>query len=277
MEAHDQVVADPGELAMRIEARAAELRETADLPDTFEAELAERFDSLVPPDPAYRLPDTINSIRAMSTISVEVPVESSRFPPLRVPKSAVRMATSWYLRFVADQVSGVGRATAEALDLIEIRLRRLEHQPAPRPSPIESGPVSADIDALLAERDHDGPVVRVESLADLAALPRGGVGAIGVTTLAESMDAGRVEALVEQTQRTLRTGGLLVISSPTPAAWSRTDPLEADLAGRRPLHAESWVTLLDREGFDPVRAQLAPDSYVVTATKGHVVTATKGR
>lgn len=257
---------DGAELQMRIEQRTAELRAGADLPAGFEQELDERFSELVPPDAAFRLPETINKLRVISAINVDVPTESTRFPPLRVPKTAVRFATAWYLRYVADQVSTVGRTAAQGFDLVEDRLRRLEDRSGS--TMVDSMRLVNDLDADVSAAASDGSSVnRVESLEELADLPPGSVETLLVEDLAVTMNTERVDALIVNAARALVKKGTLLISSATPAGWAATDPVQADLGDRRPLHAESWVQLLDSRGFESVRAQLVPGQYVVAATK----------
>jgi len=64
--------------------------------------------------------------------------------------------------------------------------------------------------------------------------------------------------------------GVLVVASSTPEAWGRiAGPLVADLAPGRPLHAETWAYLLERNGFGQVETEVPGsgehDEYVVLA------------
>jgi hypothetical protein len=46
------------------------------------------------------------------------------------------------------------------------------------------------------------------------------------------------------------SGGVLVVASLTPEAWGRRcDPLVLDMATARPLHAQTWASLMARSGF----------------------------
>jgi hypothetical protein len=60
------------------------------------------------------------------------------------------------------------------------------------------------------------------------------------------------DRLVALATARLAVGGVLVLHSATPEAWTAgTSHLVSDLAPGRPLHAETWVHLLTTRGFAP--------------------------
>ena len=101
----------------------------------------------------------------------------------------------------------------------------------------------------------------LESVADAS------LAAVVLSGVVEAMPAGERERLVSLVSRRLAPGGVLVVHSLAPSAWTGDDaPPEADLVAGAPYKAATWATFLPFAGFD-VTVSDAPDGrdYLVVA------------
>jgi SAM-dependent methyltransferase len=115
-----------------------------------------------------------------------------------------------------------------------------------------------------------GCEVRVDSgAAHLQAVAPGALDAIVLRALVERLALGELLTLVDTAASRLAPGGRLVVCSLQRDAWGRdATAAEADLVPGRPLHPETWQTLLPEQGFRDVRAREAgADAYVVDALR----------
>jgi len=138
--------------------------------------------------------------------------------------------------------------------------------------------VAAGVDAYGVEpraeaadaAQQKGLEVRIDAgSAHLQAVGAGALDAIVLRAVVERSSLGEILQLIETAATRLRPGGRLVVCSLTRDAWGRdATAVEADLVPGRPLHQQTWTTLLAEEGFTDARYQLAgPDVYVVDATR----------
>lgn len=97
----------------------------------------------------------------------------------------------------------------------------------------------------------EGFDVRDETLMDHArGLVKGTVGGAFLEGSIQWLGPRRSDELLGALESNLDVGTVLMVVSRTPQAWSRLcDPLLADLAPARPLHAETWAYLMERHGF----------------------------
>ncbi|MGH9069177.1 MAG: hypothetical protein ACRD0J_17070, partial [Acidimicrobiales bacterium] len=120
-----------------------------------------------------------------------------------------------------------------------------------RPGPARPGaPVAA-----LADLDlwPDQP------LAHLAAVGEGGLAGIVLSGWVDRLARRDQQRLVGLSAAKVAPGGSLVVVSTSPAVWDRRPPpVEADLAGGRPLHPATWSRLLAEAGFDVLRVHAGP-------------------
>ena len=123
------------------------------------------------------------------------------------------------------------------------------------------------LEGLAMEGSGRGLDVRSDkATAHLTALPDGSLGGLVLTGCVERLPLSTLLHLADLARAKLAVGGRVVVVSATPSAWARAHaPAEVDLAPGRPLHAETWETLLVGRGFrDPavfagrVTASLAP-------------------
>jgi SAM-dependent methyltransferase len=84
----------------------------------------------------------------------------------------------------------------------------------------------------------------------LRALPDGALGGLVASGWIDRASLGGQRALAALAATCLAPGGTVVVLGTHPRAWARlVPPVEADLAPGRPLHPETWVQLLEAEGF----------------------------
>jgi hypothetical protein len=113
--------------------------------------------------------------------------------------------------------------------------------------------------------------VRREGLVDhLRSLPDGALGGAVLEGSVQWLGTRGCEEILSLLSSRILPAGVLVVASSTPEAWGRiAGPLVADLAPGRPLHAETWAYLLERNGFGQVETEVPGsgehDEYVVLA------------
>ena len=94
--------------------------------------------------------------------------------------------------------------------------------------------------------------VRVDDVAaHLDALPDGALGGLVLSGCVDRLPVGALTELAGLAAAKVAPGGTLVVVSADPRGWERErSPVEVDLAGGRPLRAETWCHLLRTRGFD---------------------------
>jgi hypothetical protein len=106
----------------------------------------------------------------------------------------------------------------------------------------------------LGPGSEAGPtVVFSDVLPYLTTVPDGGVGGVVLLGCSDRLDLVGKVRLLEQSVRTVRPGGTIVVLATDGAAWDQALSIpERDLAPGRPLHPETWSLLLRRAGaVDP--------------------------
>jgi hypothetical protein len=124
--------------------------------------------------------------------------------------------------------------------------------------------------AIADEAIERGLEVRVDaSTAHLQAVASGALDAIVLRALVERLPLGELLTLLDTAAARLAPGGRLVVCSLRRDAWGRDGTTaEADLVPGRPLHAETWQTLLPEQGFRDVRvSEAGAGAYVVDALR----------
>lgn len=102
-----------------------------------------------------------------------------------------------------------------------------------------------------------------EALDHLAALDDGALGAVVLSGCVERLPVGALVELAAAAVAKVAPGGTVVVLSADPRYWERgRPPLEADLAGGRPLRGETWCHLLGAQHLDArvVSEMAAPDA-----------------
>jgi hypothetical protein len=216
---------------------------------------------------------TVRSIRLLGervdSIEARAPQTDPRLAAVTVPIASDLDLTLWHDVVVKALAPATGRvAHLECGD-----------------GALLAGLVDAGIDAYgvdprpdaAALADARGIEARTTgALAHLRALPPGALGGAVLSGCVERFPVGDVVELVERVNAALAPGAPLVLVSRDPGG--PLDPIAADLAPGRPLHAETWRFLLERQRFDaidiqrPSHAGVAGEaggasSYAISATR----------
>ncbi|MCP4085361.1 MAG: hypothetical protein GY745_09975 [Actinomycetia bacterium] len=264
-------------------------RRSGELPADLESELDAAFARLAPPSAvAGDLGSMIERARAASFIGVDVPTESAR-PGVGQVKRALRPAMSWYLRFVAGEISAFNDIVVRSLDEIDDRLGGLEDAiPDPARQRVEVPPPPDEAFAraweLVTPSDHpvvvvgarpDIPVDRLagghviephhrnlveslragidvrpgEPLEHLRALPAGSVGAVVIGGWFDRVDRATRHHSIAAARTALAQEGQMVIVGSTPAAWAQAVGVVGADLLDAPFHGETWEVLLRSSGF----------------------------
>jgi len=127
---------------------------------------------------------------------------------------------------------------------------------------VESRPDRAESAALA------GLDVRADgALEHLRAVDDGALAGLVLVGVVDRAPVGEQLALVERAAVVLGAGGRLAVVGHDPSSWGVENPVEADLAPGRPLHAATWAHLLDEHGFLGVQVIDTGSTYLVTATR----------
>lgn len=140
--------------------------------------------------------------------------------------------------------------------------------------------VAAGVDAygvesragLADEATQRGLEVRVDAVAPhLQAVGKGALEGVVLRAVVERASLGELLALLETATLRLAPAGRLAVCSLRREAWGNgATAAEADLVPGRPLHPDTWSTLLAEQGYTDVRVHAAgSDAYVVCATRAH--------
>jgi SAM-dependent methyltransferase len=121
--------------------------------------------------------------------------------------------------------------------------------------------------ALVEQATLQGVEVRADDLFDhLGAVDHEALSGLVLAGVVDREPVGRQLALADLASTVLASGGRVAIVGAQPDAWGRTTSIiDADLSPGKPLHAETWVHLLEERGFRGVeRTDAGATRYVVT-------------
>ncbi|MFP5377795.1 MAG: hypothetical protein ACLGIO_13585 [Acidimicrobiia bacterium] len=220
-------------------------------------------------------------------VDARPPIASPRAAVRRL-KGLVHRAVSWEVRHVAVQVSAFACTITEAVRLLGERVDALERAGAHAGDPTgataasfypPAEPWAAVVAGLVG--DPPGAVALVgcpalaagleaagiETVAGAAAgeapagpptaagppdalVVAGPLGAVVVSGPAARRPPGALAALAREAAAALAPGGTVVVVDADPVAWAAgRSPVEADLAGPRPLHPATWRLRLADAGL----------------------------
>lgn len=110
--------------------------------------------------------------------------------------------------------------------------------------------------------------VRAGEVPDhLDAVEDGALGGVVLAGIVDRAPLGVQLAVLARVAAALAGGGRLAVVSSQPDLWGRANPVEADLAPGRPLHAATWVHLLEQHGFTGADVVEGDGMYAITATR----------
>lgn len=106
------------------------------------------------------------------------------------------------------------------------------------------------VEALAMDASRAGLDVRADdALVHLRALPDKTLSGLVLSGCVDALPLGEVLELADRAAMVVVPGGTVVVLSTGPDAWARAlDPVVADLAPGRPLHAQTWAHLLGERG-----------------------------
>lgn len=108
-----------------------------------------------------------------------------------------------------------------------------------------------------------------EALAHLRGVDEAALGALVLCGCVDRLPLASLLELTDLAVGALSDGGWLTVVGTTPSAWlGSKDPVEADLAPGRPLHAATWMTLLERRGVLDVECHDGPPSVALEPVVG---------
>ena len=280
---------DHERLGREIDEEVRRRRAAGDLPAGLEQELDDAFAARAPRGAlGADLDDLLLDVEEQSFFDTMAPLASAR-PGGAVMKRTLRTLLGFYMRHVTTQMGTFAHATGRALRALAARLESVEQQ---------VGGVGAAGDSLLHDalaetrassaalegtwRDlvdaarvgAPSPALSVagdDALARLAQVADSSLGAVIVGSDVEHRGRGWKVRLVELIGQKASGGAVVVVVSCEPGAWPPGgSPVVADLAPGRPLHAETWVWLLARQGFVDTSVERnddPPASFAIVARR----------
>ena len=263
-------------------------RASGDFPPGMERDLEVVFAQFAPPTlSSDDLDALVQAADRAAFIQSEPPV-ASRMPGVALLKRVELKLFGWFFRFIAQQVTAFAGITAQALRQLTDRLGALEHaSPAANPAlahltrtTASSPPLDDALDAIgsvdgrvlvpdeAAATSVAGAYATTDDLVEhLAHVDDDALAGVVLAGIVDRAPLGTQVVLVERAARVLRKGGRIAVVATSPDVWGRANPVEADLAPGRPLHAETWAHLLTEQGFTDVQLLPGAEHCVITATR----------
>jgi len=126
---------------------------------------------------------------------------------------------------------------------------------------------------LIAEALRRGVDVRDdEPLDHLRRIGADALGALVLVGVVDTAPLGVQLTLADHAVRTVRPGGEVVIVVVDPERWRRDDPVRADLAAGRPLHADTWAHVMRQRGCTVTTDVVTTDVVTTDVVTTDVVT-----
>jgi hypothetical protein len=263
-------------------------RAAGDFPPGMERDLEVVFAQFAPPTLTGDDLDALVQAADRAAFIQSEPPLASRIPAVSLLKKVELKLLGWFFRFISQQVTAFAGITVQALRQLADRVESLEHAtPGANPAlvglaraldsmpPLEEalaalGPVDGRVLVPNEEAAAKTPnaYATVDDLAEhLALVDDDALAGIVFAGVVDRAPLGTQVALVERAARVLRAGGRVAIVASAPGTWGATNPVEADLAPGRPLHAETWAHLLREHGFGDVQVAPGDGQSVITATR----------
>jgi hypothetical protein len=263
-------------------------RASGDFPPGMERDLEIVFAQYAPPTLTGDDLDALVQAADRAAFIQPDPPTAARLPPVALLKKVERKLLGWFFRFIAQQVTAFAGITVQALRQLADRVGALEHA-TPGANPALAGltrdlasspPLAAALDVVAAV---EGRVLVPDEVATaglanayattddigehLVDVDDDALAGLVLAGIVDRAPLGTQVALVDRAARVLRKGGCIAIVATDPAVWGKANPVEADLAPGRPLHAATWAHLLTDRGFADVHVLPAADHSLITAVR----------
>lgn len=115
-----------------------------------------------------------------------------------------------------------------------------------------------DVNAAMVEETRARQLTAEvgDALSYLKALPDASIGGVFAAQVVEHLDPGYLAAVIDEANRTMRPGGVIVFETINPTSWvAFFESYIRDLTHVRPLHPDTLRFLLQVSGFRDVRVQ----------------------
>jgi hypothetical protein len=263
-------------------------RAAGDFPPGMERDLEVVFAQFAPPTlTGDDLEALVQAADRAAFIQSEPPL-ASRIPAVSLLKKVELKLLGWFFRFVTQQVTAFAGITVQVLSQLSDRVEKLQQAtPAANPAlaslsrrfdavpPLEAalaalGPVDGRVLVPTDEAALGLPnaYATADDLAEhLTLVDDEALAGLVLAGVVDRAPLGVQVALIERAARVLRRGGRVAIVASSPATWGSSNPVEADLAPGRPLHADTWAHLLTERGFQDVAVVAGDERSVITATR----------
>jgi hypothetical protein len=197
--------------------------------------------------------------RAVRQLGDRVEVLERQSVPLEELEAATQRATTqisttWQTHIVAAFTGTSGR-------VLHARCGRGDVVAELRSHDIDAYGVDPSSELVaLGTGDANGLDLRPDDeLSHLRSLLPGALDGLLLSGCVDTLPRGAQIELVDLAATTLGRGGRLVLVVSTPQGWERThSKIEVDLAGGRPMHAETWKLLLEERGFSHIDVHDGP-------------------
>jgi hypothetical protein len=215
---------------------------------------------------ARGVPGLLDDVDRRANISVEAPVDSSR-PVVPHLKSAVRKASAFVARHVAQQTTVLVGGLSAAVRELDQRVHRLEddgHESVVARVPDMRARVATVLGSL--ETRSDGIRRDVGSRAELDTLPRADASVVVGYRLVDVGTVGARLVVLDKLAAAVAPGGWVAVVAIAPSAWPEVaDPVVRDIGGAGPMHPETWAQLLQERGGGDVQVHAGTGVNVIAA------------
>ncbi len=134
---------------------------------------------------------------------------------------------------------------------------------------IDAYGVDPEADRVEAANESGSEARLGEALDHLRGVAEGALGGLVLCGCVDRLALASQLELADLAAAALAGGGRVAVVGTSPTAWARAvDPVTADLAPGRPLHAETWLALLAHRGFGDVARHEGPALATLETVSG---------